>query len=129
MHILRNKAIDHLKRHRSFVEAPELIDRRRESSQRDVVLGSVAWGTNAAAHGCLEELPRAQRQVLVLHYLLDLTYEEIPQVLGRGVAAVRQTNRRALTALEHELLSPNAGAGMSRRDEREGPSATAAGAV
>jgi RNA polymerase sigma-70 factor (ECF subfamily) len=48
-------------------------------------------------------LPDAQRDVLVLRYMLGLTRDEIARVLGRTPAAIRELQARALKTLQRRL--------------------------
>jgi RNA polymerase sigma-70 factor (sigma-E family) len=50
-------------------------------------------------HDALAELPRAFREVVVLHYLADLPVDEVAQVLGVPPGTVKSRLSRARTAL------------------------------
>lgn len=65
----------------------------------------------------LLQLPRRQRDVLVLRYVLDLTEAEVARELGLSVAAVKSHAHRAITALRaHYGVVPVA----ARREEQHG---------
>jgi RNA polymerase sigma factor (sigma-70 family) len=51
----------------------------------------------------LSELPEAQRTVLLLRIVADLTIDEVAQVIGRRSGAVKQLQRRALLAVKKRL--------------------------
>jgi len=55
-------------------------------------------------NGALGGLPRAQRTVLVLRYLDDLSYDEIGRVCGLPVNTVKSHLRRGKTALRRDLV-------------------------
>lgn len=55
-------------------------------------------------------LPSIYSQVLVLHYMQDMTFEEIAKVQGTGVGTVRSRKHRAIAMLqqhiqEHEFVT------------------------
>lgn len=54
----------------------------------------------------LKSLPEAQREVLVLRYLLSFSLEEAAAALGRSEGAIKQLQLRALAALRAQLGSP-----------------------
>jgi RNA polymerase sigma-70 factor (ECF subfamily) len=74
-------------------------------------------GDSAADHdGFLElikSLPLAQRQVLVLRYVADLSWNEIAQRLGRSPGAVRMLQLRA-----HQTLRAEFGTALDAEDDQ-----------
>jgi RNA polymerase sigma factor (sigma-70 family) len=52
----------------------------------------------------LRRLPRRQREVVGLRYLADLSQEQVADLLGCSVGAVRQHTARGLAKLRHELV-------------------------
>jgi RNA polymerase sigma-70 factor (ECF subfamily) len=56
----------------------------------------------------LETLPAAQRQVLLLRTVGNLTLEQTAEVVGRSVGAVRLLQRRAATGLCNRLAANSA---------------------
>jgi RNA polymerase sigma-70 factor, ECF subfamily len=51
----------------------------------------------------VRHLPFEQRQVIVMRFIDDLSYQDIAQILGKSVGAVRVIQFRALTNLRHML--------------------------
>jgi RNA polymerase sigma-70 factor (ECF subfamily) len=51
----------------------------------------------------VRHLPDEQRQVIVMRFIDDLSYQDIAQILGKSVGAVRVVHFRALTNLRHLL--------------------------
>ena len=60
----------------------------------------------AALEKALGQLPDDYREVLLLRYQGDLSFEEIGQRLGRSANAARKLWLRALRKLEQELEAP-----------------------
>jgi RNA polymerase sigma-70 factor (ECF subfamily) len=112
--IARNLAIDRLReRGRLELEEPGRLDLLAEPSRAD--LQSLDWLSDHDVLAFIERLPLAQRQVLVLRYMLDLSTAEIADVLDRSQAAVRQLQSRALRRLEEQLGA----LGVAARPQRE----------
>ena len=104
--IARNHAVDR-RRRGARVEAvdPTELDRWRESHEQRSPL-RFGWLSIERLQSLVGRLPLAQRQVLVLRYLLQLTPSEAAEVLHRSPNAVRQLEHRALRFLHRRLLSP-----------------------
>lgn len=51
------------------------------------------------AHALLDRLPPAQREVLALRVLADLSLQQVAEALGRSEGSVKQLQRRGLLAL------------------------------
>lgn len=104
--IARNAALDHLRRQRrDELTEPAAIDVHREAGgYRAEDLSALDWITDADLLVLIDRLPLAQRQVLVLRYMLDLKVSEVAEVLGRTRTDVSTLQYRALEFL-HERLS------------------------
>jgi len=57
-------------------------------------------------HAVLEHLSPKHREIVLLYYSNDLTFEEIAQTLGEPTNTVKSRHRRALAALK-ALIAPN----------------------
>jgi RNA polymerase sigma-70 factor (ECF subfamily) len=55
----------------------------------------------------VRHLPDEQRQVIVMRFIDDLSYQDIAQIMGKSVGAVRVIHFRALTNLRHLLDLPD----------------------
>ena len=69
-----------------------------------------------AVHRLCAGLPADQRSVLLLRVLADLTVEQVAEVVGRSVGAVKALQRRGLRRLRDELEP----AGTTRTGETSG---------
>jgi RNA polymerase sigma-70 factor (ECF subfamily) len=101
--IARNVVMDSLRRgNRILVEAPEELAERQEAValQGDPDL---SWLSEREVAAQVEMLPRAQREVIVLRYLLDLPYDEIAGLMGETRRTTEHLHRRAIRVLEGRL--------------------------
>jgi RNA polymerase sigma-70 factor (ECF subfamily) len=102
--IARNSLLDHLRtRRRVEPEDPDELDRRRGTSTEEASLRALQWLSDSDVLCFVERLPLAQRQVLVLRYMMDFSTAEIAEVLGRSPDSVRQAQHRALAYLAERL--------------------------
>lgn len=114
-----------------FGIATNLIRAHRRAEQRllDTLAGlgsQLAVGAGEAGespHGqvlavALAELPRDQRDVLLLHAWAELSYEEIADTLGIPLGTVRSRLSRARGHLRARLRANQAGAAASAPDGR-----------
>jgi RNA polymerase sigma-70 factor, ECF subfamily len=102
--IARNRLLDHLRTHRRVEpEDPDTIDRRRGAYSEEASARALQWMSDSEVLLFVERLPPAQRQVLVLRYMMDFTTAEIAEILDRTPEAIRQIQHRALGYLEERL--------------------------
>jgi RNA polymerase sigma-70 factor (ECF subfamily) len=79
--ILRNLALDHIKRARRIKEIP-LEDVQILSDEReDRDMKEALWKA-------IEELPTEQREIIVLRYFEGLSYKEIAETVGKPIGTV-----------------------------------------
>lgn len=87
-------------RHPALAELEEHHDPRTSPSAEDEALDALGVGH---ALELLARLPDAQREVLALRHVADLSIEQVAEVLGRSPGAVKQLQRRGLLALKQVL--------------------------
>jgi RNA polymerase sigma-70 factor (ECF subfamily) len=104
--IVRNHAISHARRSgRVRLEEPSAVDRRRELAEEETSPEVLEWLADTDVVVLVERLPLAQRQVLLLRYMLDLSFQEVGEVLYRSPEAIRQLHQRALDSLRSRLAA------------------------
>ncbi|RZS59289.1 RNA polymerase sigma-70 factor (ECF subfamily) [Microcella putealis] len=81
---------------------PESAPRRASSAEDE----AGARLGDAAALALLDELSSDQRDVMVLRVVADLTIEQVAEVFGKRVGAVKALQRRALQALRKKCCRP-----------------------
>lgn len=64
---------------------------------------AIRAGGDADALALIESLPEAQREVLMLRIVGDLTIEQVAEIVGRRVGAVKALQRRGLEALRKKI--------------------------
>jgi RNA polymerase sigma-70 factor, ECF subfamily len=72
-------------------------------SHEDDELHALRWVTDRDLRLLVEHLAPAQRQVLLLRYMLDLPSSEVAEVVGRSPEEVRELQGRALRLLRERL--------------------------
>lgn len=103
--LVRNHSVNlGLKRKRVDVEDPEAIERRRDGAD-DNEISIIDWLSDQDLMMLVERLPLAQRQVVALRYMLDLSSPEVAQVMDRSPEAVRQLHQRAIGFLQERLVA------------------------
>lgn len=115
--IARNYALNELdKRGRIDVEDPSEMEaiRDRNGERATAQLPLLDWIPNEDLMMLIERLPLAQRQVIVLRYVVDMEPEQIAQLLDRSVGDIYSLTNRALTFLRQRLAALNAGAARQR---------------
>lgn len=106
--IAHNRAVDHHRRRArrpAPVEVTERLDvalPARPSAER-LALDRVAEQEMLEV---LASLPAAQRQVLLLRTVADLSVEQTAAAIGRSVGAVKLLQHRAVTTLRRRLTKP-----------------------
>jgi RNA polymerase sigma-70 factor (ECF subfamily) len=107
MRIARNTVIDYLRRKKSIVFSNLEDDENFSLSIPDSEL--LPDEIVARAHDIrdvqkvLEKLPHSQREVILLHYMDHMTFEEIGEVLNESPNTVRSRTRRGLIQLRLTL--------------------------
>jgi RNA polymerase sigma-70 factor (ECF subfamily) len=112
--IARNEALTYVRKHsRIDFEAPEQLDGRLVRDPVVAPLGSLEWLSDNDLMLFVERLPLAQRQVLMLRYMVGLKGNEVAAVLDRTPQAVRKLEHRALRFLQLRLTATRSRAELS----------------
>jgi len=96
--IARNKVYQELRRKKVTIE----LDENLEASD-DTVDDLDAFEDAAKLHRCLEKLKPLHKEVLLLRFLEEMSYEQIADVLDCNIGTVRSRVFNAKLALKKEL--------------------------
>jgi len=98
------------------VEDPATIeDRRAAGAESDEAIAQLSRLSDSDVSFFLERLPDAQRDALVLRFVLGMSAEEVGQAMNRRTEAVRALQSRGLRTLEQRLTAIGRGAGGRNR--------------
>ena len=101
--VARNHAVTELRRRRRLDPIdPVELDRYREPLGSPAPTG-LPWVSDRELLSLVERLPLAQRQVLVLRFMMDLSHAQIGQILERTPEDVRALLYRALSFMRKRL--------------------------
>ena len=100
--------------HRRLIDARRAASRRPLTTQATDLHSNDSIGGNVEeeaieqmavdrTHALLDNLTDAQRDVLALRLIADLTVEETAKVVGKRSGAVKALQRRGLTAIKDQL--------------------------
>jgi RNA polymerase sigma-70 factor (ECF subfamily) len=59
----------------------------------------------ATLHRLLAELPRSGQEVLILHHLLGMRFDEVGQILGVATGTAKVRAHRAIKALREKIAA------------------------
>jgi RNA polymerase sigma-70 factor (ECF subfamily) len=115
--VAKHQAIDQLRRDRrlELMDSEEVWRHRAlhdTDPQQDE--GFPDWISDRDLMLFVERLPLAQRQVLVLRYMLGFSHRETAQILGRSLGSVTMLHARALEFLRTRLARVGRVAGHTR---------------
>jgi RNA polymerase sigma-70 factor, ECF subfamily len=97
--VARNEAFQHLRRGQRWVEVEQSIP-IPEAPDEEIIFGA---DEAERVHAALEEVSPSHRDVLVLRFLEDLSYEEIASVVGVELGTVRSRIHYAKHALRRVM--------------------------
>jgi RNA polymerase sigma-70 factor (ECF subfamily) len=107
--LVRNHALNELRASRRLeVVAPQRLIESEPASEDLHLAGAFDWITDRELVMFVERLPLAQRQVLLLRYLIDLPFRDIAELLDRTPEDVRSLHKRALGVVRARLLAVRA---------------------
>jgi RNA polymerase sigma-70 factor (ECF subfamily) len=106
--IVRHIAIDEL-RTRGRLERVDLRPVPEPGASAEAESTPSDWLSDRDLRMLVERLPLAQRQVLLLRFMLDLPHDQVAQILGRTPDQVRTLQARALRFLNTRLSALRSG--------------------
>ena len=99
--IARNKVYQELRRRKVTIELDEALE------AADDTVDEIGSSEDAAKlHRCLEKLKPLHKEVLLLRFLEEMSYEQIADVLDCNIGTVRSRIFHAKLALKRELEEP-----------------------
>ena len=96
--IARNKVYDHLRKKRVLSELNEVI-----VTENNVQEETFSPEDAAQIHRCLQRLRPGHKEVLMLRFLEQMSYEQIAQVVNCTIGTVRSRIHYAKRALKKEM--------------------------
>ena len=106
--VARNRAIDVLRKRRPEIVAEDVAERPDRSGEQSVERPSAGIEREelrSDVRRLLELLPQRERDVLMLHYLGDMPFREVADVVKRPLGTVLWQSRRAIERLRKHLDS------------------------
>lgn len=97
--IAHNRLIDQWRRQRRRRREPAIRSRLHPSAEQTALAGWV----DGPAFAALEDLTDSQRTVMLLRTMGDLSLEDVAEILGTSVNAVKATQHRAVVQLRKKL--------------------------
>ncbi|HYZ91865.1 MAG TPA: RNA polymerase sigma factor [Actinomycetota bacterium] len=102
------RLLDEARRRKRRPETPvDTVDLRDLAAASDTATEAMAGVEEARLRAVLDELTPAQRDVVLLRVIADLSVEEVAQVIGKGPGAVKSLQHRALETLRGKLTEPS----------------------
>jgi RNA polymerase sigma-70 factor (ECF subfamily) len=118
--IVRNDAINRLRqRQRLTLEDPSDMAERGERATPAAGPDELDWIGDAKLLALVERLPLAQRQVVVLRYMMEFNTVEIGELVDRSPEAVRQLHHRAMRFLRQRVTREEEEESGYRRSQRK----------
>lgn len=96
--IARNRVYEEFRRKKRVVELDESLE-APDDAEEEVV----SFDDAAKLHRCLGELKPLQKEVLMLRFIEQMSYEQIAEVLGCNIGTVRSRIHHAKQALREKL--------------------------
>lgn len=98
--IARNTAIDHLRKKKALVFSD--LEKDGEDSITETLAGAVSLEEELPKY-ILKQLPADYKEIIILKYGNDFTFDEIAKILNKPLNTVKSQHRRALILLRKFL--------------------------
>jgi RNA polymerase sigma-70 factor (ECF subfamily) len=111
LRIVRNTAIDYLRKKKNIplsafdTESSNVLAETAAADEELAPEMLAKLDDARELHATLEQMPPKQREILLLYYTNDCTFEEIGNMVGEPTNTIKSRHRRAL-ALLRKLLAP-----------------------
>ena len=102
---VRNCALDKVRRRKKVIDAPEFIFDNQVCTDKLPGSDLAEEERNFIIRKELENLPEAQRQVIILKLFSKLTFEQISEVTGEALSTVSSRYARTLKSLKYRMES------------------------
>ena len=103
--VVRNAALDRVRKRKKIVDAPEFIFDEQLSEERAPGLSLQERERNFIIRKELEKLDEPQREVVILKLFSGLTFEEISEITGEPLSTVSSRYARTLKSLKYKMES------------------------
>jgi RNA polymerase sigma-70 factor (ECF subfamily) len=116
--IAHNEAVNHIKRKslKKFISLENVTSTKDKldasSTEEDAQTSWIRKEISKEVDDAINRLPLKYKQVLVLRYYSDKSYEEISDILGKPINTVGTLIKRAKNKLSEELKDSNGGEGI-----------------
>jgi RNA polymerase sigma-70 factor (ECF subfamily) len=101
--IAHNLLVDHIRKEKQHASIPLDAIKTRHANGSDPMTALERRSDAQRVHDALSKLDTAQREVIVLRFLCELSPQEVAQILGKTEAAVKSMQHRSLAALRQVL--------------------------
>lgn len=99
--IARNKAIDFVRKSKRILFAQEFIDNTEDLNNFEKTL--IKTETQKQILDCIYSLPKTYKEVVMLHYFEELTYQQIAKILHKNKKQIYNLISRAKVILKQKL--------------------------
>jgi len=96
--IARNRVYEEFRRKRRVMDLDESLEAPENPEEE-----ALSFDDAAKLHRCLGELKPLQKEVLMLRFIEQMSYEQIAEVLGCNIGTVRSRIHHAKQALREKL--------------------------
>lgn len=101
LRIAHNLGVSYLRSRKESTQLPETLEDQGRQRNPEAVAQQRLDGDHVRQ--AILQLRNEQRRVIILRFVEDLDYQEVAEIVGKSVAAVRVIQHRALNALRKQM--------------------------
>lgn len=101
LRIAHNLGVSYLRSRKESTQLPETLEDQGRQRNPEAVAQQRLDGDRVRQ--AILQLRNEQRRVIILRFVEDLDYQEVAEIVGKSVAAVRVIQHRALNALRKQM--------------------------